>query len=272
MAQAYQRSNFGTLGQKATNKLQNDNDIKIIIQGQNSQTGIGKTTLAIQLCRYIDNGWSAEDKAFVDVQKYIDAHLEYEPGSALLLDEIEAGADNRRAMSQENVDLSQAWATLRARNIATVTTLPSISMLDGRMLELADYWILVKQRGYAQPFEIRVNDFKPKRLPSRQPLPGDEHIQFVDLPDGDPDKQYLDKIKDEMLKGEDSLEKLPKSEHKRKLEKAKEKTREQAERDKRNEAIKELYRQTDLSTTDLASFEWTEVDQSNISRIINNDK
>lgn len=263
MSKAHHRSHFGMLGQEAKNKLSNDNDIKIIIQGKNSQTGIGKTTLAIQLCRYIDDDWSAEDKAFIDTQDYIEGHMKFESGSALLLDEIEAGADNRRAMSQENVDLSHAWATLRARNIATVCTLPSISMLDGRLLEMADYWVLVKRRGLAQPFRVEVNDFKPKRLPARQPLPGDEHIQFVDLRDDDGDKEYLDEIKDDMLT-EDGPERVPMSEHQRKMEKAKE----EAMRDKRNDILQEVYDKTDLSTTDLADFESIGLSQSQVSNVV----
>lgn len=255
------RSDFGSLGRKAKSRLTSDNDIKIIIQGQNSATGIGKTTLAIQLCRYIDSDWSADDKAFVNIRPYIDAHMEYPKGSALLLDEVEKGADNRRAMSTENVELSQAWATLRARNIATVCTLPSINMLDGRMLELADYWILVKYRGIAQPFKIEINDFNGKI--SRQPLPGEEHIQFSDLPDNDEDKEYLDDIKEEMLR-EDGLEHIPKSEHQRKLEKAKE----EAVRETRNEIVSEVYDVSDLSTTDLSELESINLSQSQVSNIV----
>lgn len=261
---AVERSNFGSLGRDAKSNLRNDNDIKIIVQGANSQTGIGKTTLAIQLCRYIDKDWSAEERAFVDVRKYINAHLDMPKGSALLLDEIEAGADSRRAMSQENVDLSQAWATLRARNIATVCTLPSISMLDGRMLELADYWILVKSRGLAQPFQINVNDFAPKRLPQRQPLPGEEHIKFVDLPDDDPDKSYLDEKKDEMIRADDP-EYISKKDHEKKMEKA----RDEGRRELRNEAIEELYETTEMSTTDLSNQEWVGVSQVQVTRILN---
>lgn len=258
---AYQRTSFGMLGEEAKSKLSNDNDIKIIIVGSNSQTGIGKTTLAIQLCRFIDNDWSAEKKAFVDVRKYVNAHLEYPKGSALLLDEIEKGADSRRFMSQENVDLSQAWATLRARNIATVCTLPSISMLDKRMMELADYWVLVKNRGLAQPYRINVNDFTGKI--QRKPLVGDEHIKFVDMAPDDPDKQYLDEIKDEMLR-EDGMEHIPKSEHQRKLEKAVE----ESEREMRDEVLRELYAETDMSTTDLSNFDFVDVSQQQVSNIV----
>lgn len=266
MSKAHQQSNFGFLGRHAKQNLSNDNDIKIIIQGRNSQTGIGKTTLAIQLCRFIDPDWNAEDKAFVDVREYINAHLDHPPGSALLLDEIEAGADSRRAMSQDNVDLSQAWATLRARNIATVCTLPSISMLDNRMLELADYWILVKRRGFAQPFEINVNDFAPNRTPQRKPLPGEEHIRFVDLPADDPDKAYLDDIKDEMLRN-DTTGYISKAEHQKELTKE----REGAVKEFRNKAIRETYAETELSTTDISNFEWVGVGQSTVAKIINSE-
>lgn len=260
---AYQRSNFGTLGIDAKNRLSNDNDIKILVVGANSQTGIGKTTMAIQLCRYIDDEWSADEKAFIDINEYLNAYLDVEGGSALLLDEIEHGADSRRSTSKENVELSQGWAKLRARNVATVATLPSISMLDKRMIELADYQVIVKRRGLAQPFKINVNDFKPNKLPSRQPIEGDEHIKFVDLPDSDPDKRYLDAIKDDIIRTEGPRT-IYLKEHKEKLRKQKKK----AVREFRNEVIYELNEHTDLSQNDIAAFEWCDVKQSAIARIV----
>lgn len=238
---AHKRASFGTLGRRAKAKLKNDNDIKIIIQGANSQTGIGKTTLAIELCRFIDqNEWNAEEKSFVDVQEYLNSYLEYPKGSALLLDEIGAGADSRRSMSKENVNLSQGWQLLRSRNVATVATLPSTNMLDSRLLELADYWILVKSRGLAQPYEINVNDFS--GAISRDSLPGDEHIKFPDLPAGDADKKHLDRIKDDMVKG-DGLKSIPLAEHKEKLDKAKD----SATMEYRNDLITQLYNNTELT-------------------------
>ena len=265
MSSSVLRTDFGTMGREAKKKLRTDNDIKIIIQGQNSQTGIGKTTLAIQLCRYIDPEWNAEEKAFIDIHEYLNAHLDYPKGSALLLDEIEHGADSRRAMSSQNVDLSQGWAKLRARNIATVATLPSISMLDKRMLELADYWVLVKSRGVAQPFRINVNDFRPSRLPSRKPLPGDEHIQFRDLSDDDEDKEYLDKLKDEAIRETGSMETIKQAEHKKKVEKAVEK----AKKETRDEMIRELYRQTDLTQREIGKLEAVDMTDAGVNKIVN---
>lgn len=237
---AYQKANFGTLGRIAKKKLSSDNDIKIIIQGKNSQTGIGKTTLAIELCRFIDSNWNAEKKAFIDVNKYLNSYLDFPEGSSLLLDEIGAGADSRRANSHENVELSQGWQLLRSRNIATVATLPSTNMLDKRLLELADYWVLVKKRGLAQPYEIRVNDFN--GTVARKPLPGEEHIRFPDLPDTDTDKKILDSIKDDKVRGEGSKT-IRMAEHNKQLERAKKDVRKET----RDNLIRSLYHNTGLS-------------------------
>lgn len=261
---AIQRSDFGTLGRVAKAKLRNDNDIKIIIVGANSQTGIGKTTLAIQLCRFIDEDWNAERKAFIDVQEYLNAYLEYDKGSALLLDEIEHGADSRRAMSSENVELSQGWAKLRARNIATVATLPSISMLDKRMLELADYQVFVKRRGLAQPYKINVNDFKPQKLPQRKPLPGDEHIQFVQLSEDDSDKKYLDALKDQTIR-DDGPAHVPKKKHRKKL-KQREK---QVRQDCRDEWFSVLYDYLDMTYGEIEELPNVDVSRQRVSQIVN---
>lgn len=262
--QAHKQASFGTLGRKAKQKLQNDNDIRVIIQGANSQTGVGKTTLAIQLCRFIDSGWNADEKAFIDIQKYLNSYLDYPEGSALLLDEIGQGADSRRSTSKENVDLSHGWQMLRSRNVATVATLPSTNMLDKRMLELADYWILVKRRGLAQPYEIRVNDFNGKI--ARKPLAGEEHIQFPDLPDRDPDKEYLDSIKDEKVR-DGGLESIKLPEHRKKLEKAEETARKET----RDEMIRDLYKQTDLSYADIGGLECIDLTKQTIGQIVRGD-
>lgn len=260
--QAHKRASFGTMLRDARDRLSNDNDVKIIIQGANSQTGIGKTTLAIELCREIDqNGWSAERKAFIDVQEYLNSYLDYPKGSALLLDEIGAGADSRRATSTENVNLSQGWQLLRSKNIATVATLPSTSMLDNRMLELADYWVLVRSRGIAQPFEINVNDFNGKV--SRDELPGREHIKFPDLPDNDDDKQYLDDIKDNKVR-DGGMESIPKAEHRKKVEDAKE----QAAKDKRDELIRSLYQHTELSYANIGDLPAIDLTKQTVGQIV----
>lgn len=265
---------YGTMGREIKRKLRNDNDARVLIVGASSQTGIGKTTLAIHLCRYLDitqQDWSASDKAHIDISNYIEAHMDNRKGSCLLLDEIEVGADSRRAMSHDNVNLSQAWSTMRAQNIATVATLPSVSALDNRMLELSDYWILVKARGLAQPFRVNVNDFNGnvQRKPINPNKDGmGEHITFGDLPDGDADKEYLDSIKDDTVWNlTEKSTKLTQKEHKKQVQKAREKAREK----KRNEMIRDFYNNSEMSTTDLAEMETVGVSQPQVSRILNSD-
>jgi len=261
---AHKIASFGTLGRKAKQKLRTDNDIKIIIQGANSQTGIGKTTLAIELCRFIDetdHGWNAERKSFIDIQQYLNSYLEYTPGSALLLDEIGAGADSRRSNSKENVKLSHGWQLLRSRNIATVATLPSTSMLDKRMLQLADYWILVKSRGLAQPYKINVNDFT--GVVSRDSLPGEEHIRFPDLRDGDTDKQYLDQIKDDKVKG-DEMASIPMPEHREAISNAKDET----SKETRDEIITDLYNHTELTYKEIGAIPSIDLRKARVGEIV----
>lgn len=251
------------MGRDARHKLNNNNDIKIIIQAMNSQTGVGKTTLAIQLCRWIDQtgSWNAEEKAFIEPQDYLNSYLEYEGGSALLLDEIGAGADSRRATSKDNVKLSQGWQMLRARNVATVATLPSTNMLDNRMLELADYWVLVKEPGIAQPYRIVVNDFNGRI--SRDALPGDEHLKFPDLPDNDPDKKYLDNIKDRKVSS-GGMKSIPVPEHEEKIEKAEKKAR----KSKRNEFIRVLSRETDMTYAEIGALENVDLTKQTVGQIV----
>jgi len=181
----------------------------------------------------------------------------------LLLDEIEAGADSRRFMSQENVDLSQAWATMRARNICTIATLPSISMLDNRMIELADYWILVKRRGLAQPYHVKVNDFNGKVR--REPFPNDQHITFSDLPDSDADKEYLDSIKDDMLQMDESGY-IKVQEHKKELEKRVE----EAKKEMRDGMVEELYEKTSASQREISELSFVDVSQPRVNQMLNN--
>lgn len=266
MSQRVRQRGFGTMGEQIKRKLNNDNDSRVIVQGANSQTGIGKTTLAIQLCRYLDqtdDEWRAEEKAFVDVKEYMNAHLDYPEGSCLLLDEIGAGADSRRAMSSDNVNLSQAWQTLRARNIAVVATLPSISMLDGRMLELSDWWVLVRKRGIAKPHRVNVNDYAPNRNPQKKPLPGDEHISFSDLPSNDSDKQYLDSIKDDMVRDQ-GMRSIPLPEHKKKMEKREK----ELEKETRDKWIKTLYADTEMSYADIASLGTVDINRATVGEIV----
>jgi DNA polymerase III delta prime subunit len=137
-------------------------DIKIIITSRNSQTGTGKTTLAAIIAKkMIDKNWKAEKSCFA-IHRYIQLYDDLDEGSCILWDEAEHGADARRSNSKSNLGFSHAWMMLRYRQISTIATLPSPGALDKRMLELADYHIVVLERGRAAVKEITIDDLTGK--------------------------------------------------------------------------------------------------------------
>lgn len=136
-------------------------DIKGLITARDSETGTGKTTLGEVLCLdwdRADGGWDAEDQATLDGDAYTEAYLELPKGAMLLGDEMEQMADNRRSTSTNNVTITQFWSVMRAWEVSTIATLPSTSMLDKRMKELADFRINVIERGIATVYLSKVDD------------------------------------------------------------------------------------------------------------------
>jgi len=231
------------------NRYAENRDAKIIITSKGSTTGLGKTTLAILLCYFADeHGWDAETKGYIDVPDYISKYKEVPEHSALLIDEIEQGADSRRAMAQDNVDLSHAWAQLRYRNIVSVATLPSVSMLDKRLMELADLWINCVEKGKAIPHYLTINDYtgKLERYPLKHPKTG--HKEIIVFPKlSNSDYRIMQKKKDQNVRIGEEHQTYDKSD----LEDAKKKAR----KAKRDELITQFYESSEvnLSQTDIAN-------------------
>lgn len=273
MAQYEVRDGFGILGDEVRSMVDKNLDCKIVLTSYNSKPGLGKTTLAILMARAWDqHGWTAKEKGFVTYEKFANAYMESPPGTVLLFDEVENEADKRRANSVENVGLSQMLATQRARNIISIYTLPAISMLDSRVMELADYWVNVgigERKGVAFPYKLRVNDFswvqRGKSTVYPQRLGNEFTIKWEDLPDNDKDKAYLDDKKPDLNSVD--REYIPIS----KVKSREEKAAAQAERDRRDEIINGLFGcdRVDVSTHDLAEVQGIDLSQQRISQIKN---
>lgn len=148
-------------------KLESGKDIQIVIVGRNAETGTGKTVLAIALSKVLDeHGWD-HTKGTLDFERYQELYDTLPPRSAILLDEMELIADSRRALSKENVDLSQMWSMFRYRQMVTIGTIPSADQLDKRMKKLSNGRLTVIERGKAFPYWYRVDDFSGKVDPRR---------------------------------------------------------------------------------------------------------
>lgn len=263
---------FGTLGKEVRQSIENDYDVKIIVTSHNSKPGLGKTTLAILMAKAWDpNGWRAQEDAFMDGWEFHNAYMEKPPGSVILFDEVENEMDARRSNASKNVELTQMLATQRFRNIVSIYTLPTVSMLDNRMMEMADYWINVMKRGVAHPYRVLVNDFNGsvyrKRIGQTDHNDG-ETITWRDPREGTEayaDKRYLDDLKREQNKID--REYLPESEVRERIEKEVA----SAKREKRDEIIQGLisHEELDIPTTKLAEVEGVELSQPRVHQIAN---
>lgn len=256
------------LGTFIEHRLTNDRDVKCIITSKGSTTGLGKTMLAILICRWIQNyiqgnEWSAEENGFIEIQRYISRYKSCDKQSALLMDEIEYGADSRRSMAQDNVDFSHAWAQLRYRNVVTVATLPSTSMMDKRMMELADIWINVIKRGAALPFYIWVNDFSGQVNRKQLEHPRTGQVEIINWPDisGDEDYKEMTKLKDQNVRTGESARMYDKEEVDKKVK--------QARKEKRNEMIKKFYNSEHTNISQSKLGETVGLSQSMIDVIVN---
>src|SRR6056297_3985841 len=211
-------------------------DTKILITSRNSTTGTGKTTLAVWLALCWDHYGFDESKATLEPSEYIDRYLETRPGEVLIMDEAEQ-LDARRSMSSQNVDFADRWQQLRYRQVDSILTLPTSSALDKRLEELADIWINVTSRGYAQVHKTTVND----RTKEINQIP----LQTITWPD----------ISDHEVKLELDAKKKEKNKEQNKIDKKKEEMEDpkKVKQKAKAEYLKAFYEKTDLTQKDIAN-------------------
>lgn len=218
-------------------RLASNRDLHVIITAA-SETGVGKTTLAFVLAILWDiHGWTVA-KATLDPKEYQVLYDQVGPGSVLMLDEVEQAADSRRGGSHDNVDLSQAFATKRYRQIVGMMTAPSKSWVDDRIGEdSADYWIQAQEtdvgrpKGEAEVYRLRENEHYEQSYTPR--------VETISWPvmDWHPEFRRLEKKKVERMEGETQTKYVRRDEHEEELEHA----REDGKRQMENEAIRGLY-------------------------------
>src|SRR6056297_2198702 len=225
-------------------------DTKIIITSRNSTTGTGKRTLAVWLALNWDHYGVTADKATLEPSAYIERYLETRPGEVLIMDEAEQ-LDARRSMSSQNVDFADRWQQLRYRQVDSILTLPTSSALDKRLEELADIWINVTSRGYAQVHKTTVHD----RTKEINQIP----LQTITWPD----------ISDHDVKLELDKKKKKKNEEQTKIEKKKEEMEdpEKVRKETRNQLIKSFYEHDGMTQKDVA--EVVDLSQGTVNQILN---
>lgn len=170
------------LHRAAIERIHSGRDLKIIITAKNSQTGVGKTTLAGWLALswtplftgsewYCNPDEPTEGMATLNPGEYFDiikkVGTDFPAGTVVVVDDAEE-LDARRSMQSLNVEFSQRWMLMRLKQAITIITLPSPSSIDSRLEELADYWINIQRRGKALVHNIEVQDYGSRDVLTRQ--------------------------------------------------------------------------------------------------------
>jgi hypothetical protein len=185
------------------NRLVTGRDMNIIVTAA-SETGVGKTTLAVALALMIDqHGWDASKASVADPADYDRRYDQCPPGSCLILDEAEKAMDARRGMSNQSVSLSQTFATKRYRQVFSILTAPSKSWIDKRLgSDAADYWIQALQtdlgriKGEAKVYRLMTNEHYEVDYSKRT-----EYLHWPNL-DGNDEFERLDERKRELLESD----------------------------------------------------------------------
>lgn len=185
------------------NRLVAGRDMHVIITAS-SETGVGKTTLAAVLALLWDqHGWTADKAAVANAAEYTFLYDDVPPGSVLLLDEAEIAADSRRGTTKGNVEVSQAFAGKRYRQVFGMLTAPSKAWVDKRLgADAADYWIQAQEtdrgrpKGEAIVYRLKSNEHYQTDYTKRH-----EVIKWPKL-DDHPEFINLDRRKRERLGGE----------------------------------------------------------------------
>jgi len=246
------------------NRLVTGRDMNIIVTAA-SETGVGKTTLAVALALMIDqHGWTAEKASVADPADYDRRYDQVPPGSCLILDEAEKAMDARRGMSNASVSLSQTFATKRYRQVFSILTAPSKSWIDKRLgSDAADYWIQCLQtdlgriKGEAKVYRLKTNEHYEVDYSKR--------TEYLHWPNLDENKEFerLDERKRELLESDQEQTYVDADE----VDELKEQAVESATKRQRRQIMKRLDDRPEL--TQEAIGDVFDISSSRVSQIVN---
>lgn len=116
--------------------VKNKNMILIVV----GETGSGKSWAAVHIAEMLDPNFSIDNVIF-DVESFIHATQTASKGAAIVFDEAGIGASNRSAMSKVNKAVSALAQSFRHRNTFNILTLPTYTMTDVHLRQLAHFQI-----------------------------------------------------------------------------------------------------------------------------------
>jgi hypothetical protein len=232
-------------------RIRNNADLSVIISDRANRRGTGKTVFSLILAHMMDRTEEGitEEKVAISVDELLDAYTEQPKGSALVLDEAEAGLSKYRAGSSVNMAMRELVSMGRIEEKYLILNLPSSGELDRDLKALCSWWFLVHERGKAYSHPLNWNPYSEEPRTPRM----DDPFVWDDIPENHYLRniyEYLKEKKEAHLRGEgeESSQRLSASEVQSRLEKAKS----EAETTTRNEVLTEVYRNSELTQEELA--------------------
>lgn len=245
-------------------RIANSQDLAILVSDHQNRRGTGKTVLSLKLAQRLDrtDEGVTTNKVAISPQELTEAYIEEPKGSALVLDEAEAGLSKYEAGTAVNRAMRELVSMGRIQEKYLVLNLPASSELDRDLRALCDFWFLVQEKGRALGHHLRWNPYKEE---PRTPKTGGwewtdipEETQLRDVYD------YLTAEKRAHLRGdrEESSQRLSVSEAQDMVARAEE----EAETETRNKLLRELYEDTELTQKKLG--EAVDLSRSRVADIL----
>lgn len=231
-------------------RVANSQDLTVIVSDHQNRRGTGKTVFSLKLASLLDRTEEGitKEKVSINPEELAEAYTEQPKGSALVLDEAEAGLSKYRAGSAVNMAMRELVSMGRIQEKYVIFNLPSSSALDTDLKALCSFWFSVKQKGRALGHFLHWNQYRGE---PRTPQTG--HWNWTDIPEGTHLREVYDYLTDKKMKhlrGESdaSSQKVSQSELQDRIEQAKSET----ETKVRNELLTQIYRNSDFTQQELA--------------------
>jgi len=231
-------------------RVANNQDLAVIVSDHQNRRGTGKTILSLKLAALMDRtdeGLTTE-KVAIDPDELTEAYVELPKGSALVLDEAEAGLSKYEAASAINRAMRELVSMGRIREKYLVLNLPASSELDRDLKALCDFWFMITAKGRALGHHLRWNPYAEEpRTPKTEPW------EWTDIAEDDSLRDIYDYLTEEKmahLRGEReaSNQRIPAQEVGDMIEEAKE----EASTETRNDLLRTFYDRLDLTQAELA--------------------
>jgi len=231
-------------------RVANSQDLAVIISDHQNRRGTGKTVLSLKLASLMDrtDEGLTKEKVAISPSELTDAYLNTPKGSALVLDEAEAGLSKYEAASSVNRAMRELVSMGRVLEHYIVFNMPSTGELDRDLKALCDFWFMVQNKGRALGHHLRWNPYSEEpRTPKTEPW------EWSDIPQDSDLRDVYDYLTDEKLahlRGDrdESSQRIPAGEVQDKIEQAVD----EAETDTRNELLRDFYDTLDVTQGDLA--------------------